>query len=92
MKSVLATSAILIALASPALAQAVIETPTSSTVVVPPGAPGVVTRQSGATGDGYAGTYSPTGRPEDALSTDAAGGSNAGQPERIGSNSGNGGK
>lgn len=80
------------ALATPAFAQAVIETPTSTTVIVPPGAPGVVTRQGGATGDGFAGTYSPTGRPEDGITNDSAAGSNAGQPSRMGSTSGGGGK
>lgn len=72
-------------LASPALSQAVIETPTDTTVVVPPGAPGVVTRQSGATGADGAGTYSPTGRAEDGINNSSAAGGNASQPSQVGS-------
>lgn len=78
-------------LASPALAQAVIETPTSTTVVVPPGAPGVVTRQSGSTGAPGAATYSPTGRAADEINNDSAAAGNAGQPSRVGSTSSNNG-
>ncbi|TXM88580.1 hypothetical protein FV222_27660, partial [Methylobacterium sp. WL103] len=54
-------AALALGLASPALAQ-MIETPTSTTVIVPPGAPGVVTRQTNSTGGDAAATYSPTGR------------------------------
>jgi hypothetical protein len=90
-KTVLAAT-VAATLATPVLAQAVIETPTSTTIVVPPGAPGVVTRQGGATGDAFAGSYSPTGRPEDAAANDSAAASNAGQPERMGTTSGGGGK
>ncbi|MCJ2069433.1 hypothetical protein MKK75_11625 [Methylobacterium sp. J-030] len=78
-------------LASPALAQAVIETPTGTTVVVPPGAPGVVTRQPGATGDEGAATYSPTGRAADGITNDSAAAGNAGQPSRVGSTGSTGG-
>lgn len=73
------------ALATPALAQAVIESPTSTTVVVPPGSPGVVTRQPGSTGAPGAGTYSPTGRAADSISPDSAAAGNEGQPSRVGS-------
>ena len=76
-------------LSTPAFAQA-IETPTSTTVVVPPGAPGVVTRPSGATGADGAVTYSPTGKAEDTISNSSAAGSNAGQPSRVGSPGGSG--
>lgn len=79
------------ALAVPALAQAVIETPRDTTVVVPPGAPGVVTKQSGSTGAPGAGTYSPTGRAADGISPDSAAGGNAGQPSRVGSTGSTGG-
>ena len=79
------------ALASPALAQAVIESPTSTTVVVPPGVPGVVTRQSGSTGAEGAATYSPTGRAADGIATDSAAAGNAGQPSRVGSTGSTGG-
>jgi GGDEF domain-containing protein len=50
-----------ILLTTPAFAQ-VIETPISTTVIVPLGAPGVVTRQPGSTGEEGAATYSPSGR------------------------------
>jgi hypothetical protein len=77
---------------SPALAQAVIETPTSTMVIVPPGAPGVVTRQPGSTGDAPAATYSPTGRAADGIATDSAAAGNEGQPSRVGSTGSGGGK
>ena len=73
------------ALAVPAMAQATVETPRDTTIVVPPGAPGVVTRQSGSTGAPGAGTYSPTGRAADGMSPDSAAGGNVGQPSRVGS-------
>ena len=80
------------ALATPVFAQAVIETPTSTTVIVPPGAPGVVTRQPGSTGDAPAATYSPTGRAADGIATDSAAAGNEGQPSRVGSTGSGGGK
>ncbi|MCJ2054136.1 hypothetical protein [Methylobacterium sp. J-070] len=89
-KTILAATFIA-ALASPALAQAVIETPTSTTVIVPPGARGVVTRQSGSTGAEGAATYSPTGRAADGIATDSAAAGNAGQPSRVGSTGSTGG-
>jgi len=79
-------------LATPAFAQAVVETPTSTTVVIPPGAPGVVTRQPGSTGDAPAATYSPTGRAADGIATDSAAAGNEGQPSRLGSTGSGGGK
>lgn len=78
-------------LAAPAFAQ-VIETPTSTTVVVPPGAPGVVTPQSNATGAEGAITYSPTGRPADSISNDSAAAGNANQPTQVAPQGGGGGK
>lgn len=80
------------ALATPAFAQAVIESPTSTTVIVPPGAPGVITRQPGSTGDAPAATYSPTGRAADGIATDSAAAGNEGQPSRLGSTGSGGGK
>ncbi|MCJ2132964.1 hypothetical protein MKK69_02590 [Methylobacterium sp. J-026] len=80
---ILATAA-LAALATPAFAQ-VIETPTSTQVIVPPGAPGIVTRQSNSTGDQDAFTYSPTGRAADGIETDSAAAGNEDQPSRVGS-------
>ncbi|MCJ2015940.1 hypothetical protein MKK84_00600 [Methylobacterium sp. E-065] len=77
---------------SPVFAQAVIETPTGTTVIVPPGAPGVVTRQPGSTGDAPAATYSPTGRAADGIATDSAAAGNEGQPSRVGSTGSGGGK
>ncbi|MCJ2103375.1 hypothetical protein [Methylobacterium sp. E-046] len=76
---------------TPALAQ-VIETPTSTTVVVPRGAPGVVTRQPGSTGEEGARSYSPTGRAADSISNDSAASGNKGQPSRMGSTGSGGGK
>ncbi|GLS73664.1 hypothetical protein GCM10007890_56790 [Methylobacterium tardum] len=85
------TATCVAALVSPALAQAVIETPTSTTVVVPPGSPGVVTRQSGSTGAPGAGTYTPTGRAADGITPESAAGGNEGQPSRAGSTGSTGG-
>ncbi|MCJ2053883.1 hypothetical protein [Methylobacterium sp. J-070] len=85
-------AAVIAALATPAFAQAVIESPTGTTVIVPPGAPGVVTRQPGSTGDAPAATYSPTGRAADGIATDSAAAGNEGQPSRVGSTSSGGGK
>jgi hypothetical protein len=91
MSKIVFTTAVIMALATSAFAQAVIETPTSTTVIVPPGAPGVVTRQPGSTGDEPAATYSPTGRAADGIATDSAAAGNEGQPSRVGS-TGSGGK
>ena len=85
-------TAIVAALATPAFAQAGIESPTGITVVVPPGAPGIVTRQPGSTGDAPAATYSPTGRAADGVATDSAAAGNEGQPSRVGSTGSGGGK
>ena len=79
-------------LVAPAFAQAVIESPTSTTVIVPPGAPGVVTRQPGSTGEEGAATYSPTGRAADGIATDSAAAGNEAQPSRLGSTGSGGGK
>lgn len=72
------------AVASPAFAQ-VVETPTSTQVIVPPNAPGVITRQPGSTGDEGAFTYSPSGRAADGIETDSAAAGNEDQPSRVGS-------
>ncbi|SDO44985.1 hypothetical protein SAMN05216360_12323 [Methylobacterium phyllostachyos] len=92
MTKITLATALVTALATPAFAQAVIETPTSTTVIVPPGAPGVVTRQPGSTGAEAAGTYSPTGRAADGVATDSAAAGNEGQPSRLGSTGSGGGK
>ena len=84
-------AALALGLAGPAFAQ-VIETPTSTTDIVPPGAPGVVTRQTNTTGGDAAATYSPTGRAADGIATDSAAAGNAGQPSRIGSTGSGGGR
>ena len=73
-----------VTLATPVFSQ-VFETPTSTTVVVPRNAPGVVTRQPGSTGEEGAATYSPTGRAADGISEDSAAAGNEDQPSRIGS-------
>ncbi|MHB2205243.1 hypothetical protein [Methylobacterium sp. CM6257] len=75
---------------APATAQ-VIETPTSTAVVAAPGAPGVVSQQSNATGGDAAITYSPTGRASDTISNDSASAGNANQPSRVAPQGGGGG-
>jgi hypothetical protein len=92
MKTILLAAAAVAALALPASAQAVIETPTSTAVVVPPGAPGVLTPQTGSTGDEGAISYSPTGRAADVISNDSAAAGNAGQPSRVAPQGGGGGR
>ena len=92
MTRILLAAGIAAALTSSAFAQAVIETPTSTQVVVPPGSPGVVTRQIGSTGAPAAATYSPTGRAADGVSTNSAAAGNEDQPSRLGSGSSGGGK
>lgn len=84
MTSLTLVAAIAAMIATPALAQ-VIETPTGTIVVVPRGAPGVVTRQPNSTGDEGAATYSPTGRAADGIAEDAAAAENQDQPSRVGS-------
>ena len=92
MKTLVLATALITALATPAFAQTVIESPTSTTVIVPPGAPGVVTRQPGSSGDEGAATYSPTGRASDGIATDSAAAGNESQPSRLGSTGSGGGK
>lgn len=91
MTSLTLVAAVAAMIVTPALAQ-VIETPTSTTVVVPRGAPGVVTRQPGSTGEEGAASYSPTGRAADSISNDSAASGNEGQPSRMGSTGSGGGK
>lgn len=81
-------AALALAMGAPAFAQTV-ETP--ATGIVPPGAPGVVTRQTGSTGAEGAATYSPTGRAADSIATDSAAAGNEGQPSRVGSTGSGGG-
>ena len=92
MNKIVFCAAITAALSSPAAAQVVVETPTNTTVVVPPDAPGVITRQPSSTGDEDAFTYSPTGRAEDGISTDSAAAGNEAQPTRVGSTGSGGGR
>jgi len=84
MTSLTLVAAIAAMIVTPAFAQ-VTETPTSTTVIVPRGAPGVVTRQPGSTGDEGAATYSPSGRAADGISEDSAAAGNEDQPSRVGS-------
>jgi hypothetical protein len=74
----------------PAAAQ-VTATPTGPAVVVPSGAPGVVSQQAGTTGNDPAVSYSPTGRPADTISNDSAAAGNAAQPSRVAPQGGGGG-
>jgi len=92
MTKIALATVVVTAVTFPAFAQAVIETPAGPAVVVPPGAPGVVTHQSGSTGDAPAITYSPTGRAADGFATDSAAAGNEGQPSRVGSTGSGGGK
>lgn len=85
------TAAMAVAIATPAFAQ-VLESPTTTTVVVPRGAPGVVTPLNNTTGGDAAVSYSPTGRPADSISNDSAAAGNAGQPSRVAPQGGGGGK
>ncbi|MCJ2138409.1 hypothetical protein MKK69_30880 [Methylobacterium sp. J-026] len=91
MTKLILAAAFAAALTTPVSAQ-VFETPTSTTVIVPRGAPGVVTRQPGSTGEEGAATYSPTGRAADSISSDSAASGNEGQPSRMGSTGSGGGK
>ncbi|MCJ2023116.1 hypothetical protein [Methylobacterium sp. J-067] len=84
-------AAFVAALTTPAFAQ-VLESPTTTTVIVPRGAPGVVTRQPGSTGEEGSASYSPTGRAADGISNDSAASGNEGQPSRMGSTGSGGGK
>lgn len=70
----------------------VVPTPNGPAVGVPPGAPGVVTPQSGSTGAAGATNYSPTGQPADVISTDSSAAGNANQPSRVAPQGGGGGK
>ena len=91
MKTILLAALGAAALALPASAQAVIETPAGTAVVVPPGAPGVLAPQPGSTGEPGALNYSPTGQPADVISNDSAAAGNAGQPSRVAPQGGGGG-
>lgn len=84
------STALAVAIASPAFAQ-VIETPTSTALTVPQGAPGVVTPLNNTTGGDAAISYSPTGQPADTISNDSAAAGNAGQPSRVAPQGGAGG-
>ena len=83
-------AALAMGMASPAFAQ-VIETPVSTSVIVPQGAPGVVTPLNNSTGGDAAFSYSPTGRAADTISNDSAAAGNAGQPSRVAPQGGAGG-
>lgn len=91
MTRMILAAALATCLVGPASAQ-VTESPTGTVVVVPPGAPGVVTPQSNATGAEGALTYSPTGRPADSISNDSAAAGNANQPSQVAPQGGGGGK
>jgi hypothetical protein len=86
MTRTLLASVLALATIVPASAQ-VIERP----VAPPPGAPGVVSQQSDATGNDAAVTYSPTGRPADTISNNSAAAGNANQPSRVAPQGGAGG-
>lgn len=85
-------AALVAAMASPSLAQQAVEIPTGSVAVVREAPPGVVTPMSNATGSEAAVSYSPTGRPADAISNDSAAAGNAQQPSQLAPQGGGGGK
>ena len=89
MTKMILAAAFAAALSAPACAQ-VVETPNGNVVVVPPGAPGTVSRQTGSTGADAVINYSPTGQPADVISNDSAAASNAGQPSRVAPQGGGG--
>ena len=91
MTRTLLATVIAVGIVLPAAAQ-VIETPNSTTVVVPPNAPGVISTQSDATGNDAAITYSPTGQPADTISNNSAAAGNVNQPSRVAPQGGGGGK
>ncbi len=90
MTRTLLVTVLTLAAIAPAAAQ-VVETPNGARVGVPPGAPGVVSTQSGTTGNDSSITYSPTGQPADTISTDSAAAGNANQPSRVAPQGGAGG-
>lgn len=80
-------------LATPAFAQ-VVETP-AGVVVTGPGPAstgGVLTRQTGSTGEEGVVNYSPTGQPADVISNDSAAAGNANQPSLVAPQGGGGGR
>ncbi|SDN13772.1 hypothetical protein SAMN05216360_1066 [Methylobacterium phyllostachyos] len=90
MTRTLLATVLAIGVIAPATAQ-VIETPTGTTLVGPPGSRGVVSTQSDTTGSDPAVTYSPTGQPADTISADSAAAGNANQPSRVAPQGGAGG-
>ena len=68
------------------------QTPAPPGTPAAPGAPGVAAPTTGATGAPAAGTYSPSGRPEDSRSNSSSAAGNANQPNQVAPQGGGGGK
>lgn len=77
-RTIAASTAILLGLSGAALAQAATTAPAAPQSSAP-----VVTPQSGSTGAPNAATISPNGNPADTITTNSSAGGNAGQPSRA---------
>ncbi len=89
MRSTLLALPLTLALTTLAVAQS--PAPPGSTAPAP-GAPGVAAPTTGATGAPAAGSYSPTGRPEDSRSNSSSAAGNANQPNQVAPQGGGGGR
>ncbi len=87
MRSVLFALPLAMAFAGAAVAQSTVAPAPGAPA---PGAPGVAAPTTNATGSPAAGSYSPTGRPADAISNDSSAAGNAGQPSRVAPQGGGG--
>jgi hypothetical protein len=90
MRSVLFALPLTVAFAGAALAQSTVAPAPNAPAPGAPGAPGVAAPTTNATGSPAAGSYSPTGRPADAISNDSSAAGNAGQPSRVAPQGGGG--
>lgn len=77
-RTIAASTTILLGLSGAALAQ-----PATTTPAAPQSSAPVVAPQSGATGAPNAATISPNGNPADTITTNSSAGGNAGQPSRA---------
>lgn len=77
-RTIAASTTILLGLSGAALAQAATTAPTAPQSSAP-----VVAPQSGSTGAPNAATISPNGNPADTITTNSSAGGNAGQPSRA---------
>lgn len=87
MRSILFALPLAVAFAGAALAQSTVAPAPAAPA---PGTPGVAAPTTNATGSPAAGSYSPSGRPADAISNDSSAAGNAGQPSRVAPQGGGG--